>query len=209
MSSQKKTATAFTLVEVLLTMGIIVLGMLPVLALLTIAVREQGGANQESVASIIAQGVYSDLRRSRGDMGGILYRHSSTFDLGNPASDPDGDFSVQSLGVSPGDVYIVYGLMESAAGSNDWIHTPLEEITASDYTDGSSNINGTHIVRIHYEDQAAGITHQSTAGTSAGADVFKPRLYEVTVSIEQPSNAPAANRRSLDFKAYMTLSDRR
>jgi len=201
----------FTLVEVLLTIGIITVGMLPLLALLALAVDEQGGANHETIAAIIAQGIFADLQTSataQGDGGNILYRKSSDYDLGNPASDPNADFALHPIdpAAPAGAIDVLYGLSESGTGAADSTYTPIGELPAAIYAAGTDAAGGTHIVRIHYEEKT--LTHQNLAAAVAGDQVFKPQLYEVTVRVEYPAQAAEENRRALVFRAYLRLGAR-
>jgi|GEM_PF-5225949 len=206
MKQKSRSSSGFSLIEVVITVGIITLGVLPLLALMTLSVNEQADANQESIATIIASGVFADVRRSGTEIGGLLYRHGSGYEMGDPLGDPNSDFSVVPTASGTGAVHVLYGLSETAL-LQDWTHLPIRELTPTGYSTGASDPNATHLVQISFELQSSGVAHVDANGSAALPYAFRPKLFKVVVSVEYPPQAAQADREKVEFLTYSNLDD--
>lgn len=201
--SQLRSPRGLTLVEVLITIGLVATVLLPLLGMMALAIDAQREANEESIAMMISQGIYADLRKSSGDIG-ILIRTSSNYP--EVSNDPDADYTKVN---SSSTQYVAYGMdpnWASYSGSGNDLDRgakPLRLSSAGEYSTGAASgdsTNGvlsTHLVAIAME-----------PGTLSTNGVVDPGITKVTVSVEVPAVAGAADRRKYTFSSFMSLTDR-
>ena len=214
---EKRKSGGFTLVEVVVALGITVTGMLPLLALLILAMEESNDSKEESLAAHISDGIYSNLRHSAGWLGGtggILIQTSSNYleATKNPGTgsgsglgpDPDDDFdfhSFDSLGTSA-EFYISYGYDSSAAQDSGLAGVrPIKALSAAEYAQGffsdDNTMTASHMVKVSLE--------ESTLNNGNG--LYEPVLFLVEVSVEWPSVAKEEDRNSYVFSTHLNLTD--
>lgn len=196
---QFKKETAMTLVEVVVTIGIIATTLLPLLAMMALSVDTQTESNEESVAMLISQSIFAELRKPVEIEGAssLLVRTSSVYDptlvSGDPKSDPNIDYTTVPLS---GTTEVIYGKKapEDGVVYIDEGVIPLSDMVTDtgSYTNGSANENSTHMVAIK---------RTLIAGTT-----YYPDMYRVEVSIEAPAVASAINRKKYVYSSMMTLA---
>jgi len=204
----RSSGRGFTLIEVVITMGLIATALLPLIALMALATDSQREANEESIAMMISQSIFADLRKSSEKMG-VLVRKSSNYPE-IPGASPDADYDQIPTGSN---YYVVYGMdpdwasFGGASGTNvDRGAKPLRKSSLGEFNSGTgsgdatNDVLSTHMVEIQ-------ITPEVESGPSQGG-VYEPGLSRVSVSVEVPAVAPAGERRKYVFSSYLTLTDR-
>jgi|GEM_PF-7041733 len=192
----------FSLIEVVMSITIIALTLIPLIAILVIGANNQREANTESRSVLIADSVLSTLKRSNAQAG-IILRRGSSGDLSPTSATSDFIYDV-----SPNLDYFVAYADDGRAQA---------ELTLADYQTGVSSsgtitsvggspeeVTLTEIVRVNIEPMSG------TTGYSVGDTIGETQsLYRVEVSVEFPAQAPETERKSHVFNSYMTLDDTR
>ncbi|MEM7147504.1 MAG: hypothetical protein AAF591_20480 [Verrucomicrobiota bacterium] len=181
----------FTIVEVVVAIGIFAVAVLPLIALMAMGVQSNQESAERSRAAMIAESIFSELRQSSSATGPIVRVRSD----GSPKNQYWG--TPGSLSAIPGrEVYLAY----DADGE------VVNEYGAGRYGTGdpSAPMEVTAIVKVAFEDAESG----GKLYKDAGSEIEESKgLIKVEVSVEYPVVAAAESRRAYTFVAYMNLTD--
>jgi prepilin-type N-terminal cleavage/methylation domain-containing protein len=182
----------FTLVEVVVAIGILAVAVLPLIALMAIGVQANRESAERSRAALIAESIFSELRQSSAESGPIVRLKSD--------GPPDGQYwkGAGSLASLPGKaVYLAY----------DREGQVVNEYGEGTYGQGdpSAPLEVTSMVKVSFEDAASGGKLYGGAGSTIEES---KGLIKVVVSVEYPVVARAESRLAYPFTTYMNLTNR-
>ena len=168
-SPKQPLARAFSLIEIVLTVGIISFALVGILGLFPVAVEAAANSQRETQAALIARSIYTDLD-SRPDARRFLFASTNSLESGPESAGEELDITKQ------GNYYLAY--------DNDGL--PLGLIDKETYSHGKKE--AAYLARVKI---------RPGAGNSSDAQI--PELTRVEVSVEAPASAREARRKKIDF----------
>jgi len=176
-----KLVEAFTLAEVTISLGIVSMGLVGVLGLLSMGTASEKKVGSDSKAAIIARSVISDLKKDAedGTLGNEVGLISANF--ASPHTVDGSSSSFQNK-----EELITY--------TDDLILIPSAGSSMS-YSAGAANVNSIYLVRLFFE--------KIELNVGSGANEQKLTVPEVRVSIEYPATLPEEGREKHRFSTVL------
>lgn len=154
----------FTLIEIVLAMGILTFALVGILGLFPVALDTARESKEETLAAQIAQSLHADIRRAPADPARIMV---SGF---NPAAPS----AYRSLALGSNDtVYIAFG-----SNGRPWGNVPTAAEYVGGYTDSTAVDSALFIARV----------------SSTFNPPEHPGMARIDISVESPASAPEAVR---------------
>ena len=121
----KKSLCAFSLIEVVLALGVIAFALVGIMGLFPVAMKSAQESQRETRATLIAQQIFSDLRVSAG---------TNRFVISGPTASTTNGLSLSS----DGNLYLAFGTNGS----------PLASVTTSDFTNSYPDLTASFLANI-------------------------------------------------------------